>query len=119
MIVTAKCTIDAFDSKTAQYFVRGETIEGFDTDSEMGKRLSSLTTARGEWVFQWPGRETPKAADAMKAIPVPIQPAAPGKPKGMSAEHKKKLAQARKVAMEARAKAREERANRGQEQATT
>jgi hypothetical protein len=56
MLVTAKVIAEAYDSKTSEYFYPG-TIEGFDPDSEKGKRLAELTTPLGKYIFQYPGHD--------------------------------------------------------------
>lgn len=98
MPVTAKVIQACWDSKTAQGFASGTVVDGFDPESESGKRLSSLITGMGEWIFQYPGHEgkVPKL-EAKPRLPEPAKepPKEDKRYKPMSAEHKRKMAEAR------------------------
>jgi hypothetical protein len=57
MPVTAKVIANCWDSPSATGYSKGSVIEGFDPESDAGRRLSSLQTSLGEWIFQYPGHE--------------------------------------------------------------
>lgn len=93
-IVEAKCLGRAFDHKTTRYYVPG-VVADYDTDND---QLNSLTTPGGDWLFQYPGHEgkVPKL-EAKSKLPEPAKepPKEDKRYKPMSAEHKKKMADAR------------------------
>jgi hypothetical protein len=72
MLVHAKCLAFAWDSQASKAYnpdagpLPGGLYE-IDTDSQ----LTTLTTIRGEWLFQYPGHEgkAPKAGDKPVVVP--------------------------------------------------
>lgn len=73
MLVQAKCIQFAWDSPTSTgYHPDAGPLPGglyeIDTDSQ----LATLTTLRGDWIFQYPGHEgrKPKAGEAGESVPV-------------------------------------------------
>ena len=106
MKVAAKCILFAWDSVQCRRYEpgKGPLEDGlYEIDSE--GELAALTTAKGEYVFQWPGHE---GKTSLKPVPVRVaepakvpepQEAAPA-PRGrpMTEEHKAKLKAGREAA---------------------
>jgi hypothetical protein len=108
-----QCIFEAWDSKNARHYLPG-VVPDFDENNE---DLTSLLVPGGaKYVFQYPGHEVPspkvKQATPITQNTAVAEPVEPAKKKGkpMSAEHKKKL-------IEARARKKAEREARLQEDA--
>jgi hypothetical protein len=106
-MVQAKCILFAWDSVGCRSYEPGKgKLEGGLYEIDPESQLAELTTAKGDYIFQWEGHEK-KAGFKPKLVvePRPQEQDAPERPKRtMSDALKKKMAAgraARKAAREA------------------